>query len=121
MIARAHAGRRPRVHLGVINHTPSDIYFSVEGDIWSALNVSIQCLVESSLRSVRESSLCCVIKSFLVALPTLLACAIDRALIISERETPAFAYMKPLSKRFSQLHISIFLCFCVFLNLYKPF
>ena len=55
MIARAHAGTRPRVHLGVINHTPSDIYFSVEGDIWSALNVSMQCLVDSSLRSVRES------------------------------------------------------------------
>ena len=76
-IAHACTGRRPRVHLGVMNHAPSDISFSVERDIWSALNILIERLVESSL--------CCVIKSFLIARPTLLACVIDRVSIISER------------------------------------
>ena len=37
----------PKSFLGVMNHAPSDIHFSVESDICSALNVLIQYLVES--------------------------------------------------------------------------
>ena len=49
MTAHICAGTHPRVFLGVMNHAPTDIHFSVESDICSALNVLIQYLVESSL------------------------------------------------------------------------
>ena len=37
-VARASVGTRPRVHLGVINHAPSDIYFPVESDMRRVLH-----------------------------------------------------------------------------------
>ena len=79
-VAHMCADRHSRVHLGVISHASSDIYFPVESGICGVLNVSIQCLFESLL--------CCVIKSFLIAYPTLFTFVIDGMPVIPECESP---------------------------------